>query len=472
MRITLIATALVATVLALVGAGVVFFVRHSFTTALQKNIRDIAVIVEFRAEQGTLPVPLEPPIQLDPQTANLRLTVQVLDGADHVVTSDEQSQGCAPILTMAQGETERTLTVEDPDFHPGHMVYVVALKPSSGGYTTIVAGSIDSAHDRSVHATKLIVVGWLNFVLLVIVLSWMTVGFSLRPAEWLRHQVVTITRSGKLNHRLQPVPGSDEISRLADTLNELLHGLDQAVSNERRFVADAAHELRTPLAGMTAFLEVAASHPASIDRDLIIKRLTQANRHLNNLVDDLLMLATLGARHQGHRRRLDLAGIIEDGIRHVDPGSIRIRFSHHGPAMVIGDDTQLTRVIVNLVENAVRHARSVVRIHLRNVGYFATIAVIDDGPGIPVADRERIWLRFVRLDNNRDRATGGTGLGLPLVKEILLAHRGLAWVADTQPGPGATFVVRLPLLPWGSRRSDAGVDKPSSAAALGTSGRG
>jgi signal transduction histidine kinase len=162
-------------------------------------------------------------------------------------------------------------------------------------------------------------------------------------------------------------------------------------------------------------------------------------------VNDLLTLAVLDARAPIKHRPVDLAGIVQDGMRHVDPGQIRVEERIAGPCVVTGNPTHLTRVVTNLVSNAIRHARSAVVVQLNNTDTHTVLTVVDDGPGVPQQHRRRIWQRFVRLDDDRNRSSGGSGLGLALVREIVVAHGGAVRVVDAVPGPGAAFGVRLPL---------------------------
>ena len=255
-----------------------------------------------------------------------------------------------------------------------------------------------------------------------------------------------------------------ELLPMVRTLNELLVRLAAAFEAQRHFVADAAHELRTPLAGMTAYLEVAANHPDLIEPSTLVDRLLSANSHLSDLVNDLLTLAILDAKAPIKYRPVCLAGIVQDGMRHLDAAKIRVEERIVGPAMVLGNPTHLTRVVTNLVGNAIRHATSAVVVTVHTTEAHAVFTVIDDGPGIPAEHRYRIWQRFVRFDDDRARATGGTGLGLALVREIVTAHGGGVRVGDAAPGPGAVFAARIPLVSLGQAAPRPAAAQPSATA--------
>jgi signal transduction histidine kinase len=260
----------------------------------------------------------------------------------------------------------------------------------------------------------------------------------------MRTRAAAITASRDLSGRL-PQSGSDELSRLAGTLNGMLASLERAVDRQRRFVADAAHELRTPLGGLTATLEIARQHP-DMARDTLLGELLAGHRRLGRTLNDLLVLAALDGRAPEAMTPVDLAGVVTDCSRRRVPDGICLHTGTLERAVVLGSESQLSRVIGNLLDNALRYAHAAVELSLTVSGGRARISVADDGPGIPESDAERVWDRFVRLDDDRSRASGGSGLGLAIVRELALAHGGTAAVRDRTDGPGAEFVIELPLL--------------------------
>ncbi len=267
--------------------------------------------------------------------------------------------------------------------------------------------------------------------------TYVFAGRALRPVEAIRARVASMSEKD-LDERV-PVPAArDEVGRLAETMNAMIARLEQAQKVQRRFVADASHELRSPLATIGAGLELLQnSDPGTV---VALRGETQ---RLGRLVDDLLLLARADERGlQPRRDEVDLDEIVEaerarpceDGVR------TEVRAAH---VRVVGDRGQLMRVLRNLVDNAHRHARSRVVVTLGREGDHAVLDVVDDGPGVPADDRVRIFERFVRLDDARARADGGSGLGLAIVAEVVAAHGGLVRVEDA-PGGGAMFRVRLP----------------------------
>jgi signal transduction histidine kinase len=278
--------------------------------------------------------------------------------------------------------------------------------------------------------------------------AWLTAGRVLRPVERMRSQATAITASGDPSGRL-PKSGTDELSKLAETLNAMLSSVEHSVQRQRRFVGDAAHELRTPLAGLTAALEIAQQHQ-EIARDTLIGELLAGHRRLSRTVNDLLVLAALDGRAQEKTMPVDLAGVVIDCSRRSLPERVCLNVGSLERAVVLGNESQLSRMVSNLVDNALRYTRTRVELSLTVSRGWARITVTDDGPGIPEQDRERVWDRFVRLDDDRSPAGGGSGLGLAIVREIAVAHGGRTTAGDATPGPGAQFAVQLPLLDAGN----------------------
>jgi signal transduction histidine kinase len=229
----------------------------------------------------------------------------------------------------------------------------------------------------------------------------------------------------------------------------MLGRLDRSAQQQRRFVADASHELRSPLARMRAELEVDAAHPESADSQATASSVLAETVGMQRLVDDLLLLARgdAGAPTALSSEPVDLDGVVDTVVGGLRRAGER-RIDTHGvePVQVRGHRGQLERLVGNLLRNAVRHARDHVVVTLGPTpGGGAELTVADDGPGIPIDERERVFERFTRLDDARTAGTGGAGLGLAIVREIAERHGGSVAVADG--APGARLVVTLPAAP-------------------------
>lgn len=242
----------------------------------------------------------------------------------------------------------------------------------------------------------------------------------------------------------------DEIGELAAAVNVTLARLDASVERQRRFVADASHELRGPLASLRADLEISLTHPSSTDWSVVAADTLSDVERLQLLTEDLLVLARIDARHELRRHPVDLATVASDAVTAIRRDGLAVTTSGiSSPAMMTGDRDQLTRMIRNLVHNAEVHATTRVDVSLHALGASLQLVVADDGPGIPAADRTRVFERFVRLDDARTRDEGDTGLGLSIAHDVVLSHRGSIEVAEPSPGrlAGATLVVTLPCRP-------------------------
>jgi signal transduction histidine kinase len=249
-----------------------------------------------------------------------------------------------------------------------------------------------------------------------------------------------------LHRRVPDPPGQDEIGRLAATMNRMLARLEEAQAKERQFVSDASHELRSPVATIRQHVEVALAHPAGASAGELAEVVLAEDLRLERLVDDLLFLARADERRQRLVRRLvDLDDVVlEEATRLRATTGVRIDTGEVSAGRVVGDASQLRRLVRNLLDNATRHARSTVRLGLATTDEGTVgLTVEDDGPGIPPEQRQRVFERFVRLDEARAREAGGSGLGLAIVAEVAETHGGAVTAGDSSLG-GARFEVRLP----------------------------
>jgi signal transduction histidine kinase len=276
-------------------------------------------------------------------------------------------------------------------------------------------------------------------------LTWVIVGRTLRPVERIRAEVAAI--DGADLHRRVPVPSADvEIGRLATTMNDMLARVEQAQARQRRFVADASHELRSPLTRMRTELEVDLEHPTTADPAATQRSVLEEVIGLQQLVDDLLVLA----RSDSWRSTVAAAGpiaigdVVADVVHRVrSPDGLAVEVAVAGRAVVTGLPGELARAISNVLDNAIRHARTTVRLSVGSDDGSVAVVVEDDGPGIPVVDAERVFERFARLDAARNVDDGGAGLGLSIARDIVERHGGRL-IVDTSFEQGARLVITLP----------------------------
>lgn len=441
-RTTLTASLVVAAALAVSAAGVLLTLRYSLERAgddvAQTRLHDLAVLASADALPPTLAASGEDDV------------AQVVDDSAEVVAATSNYLGYPAIADFVPDGDEpevRTVTgVPHDDEFEDYRVWAVNAETARGPLTVYVATSLESVSEamEAVRTGLVIVVPPLLAVLALI--TWIMLGRALRPVEAIRAEVADITDHA-LDRRV-PVPTSrDEIGRLAETMNAMLDRLEAASERQRVFVGDASHELQSPLASVRAQLEVALAHPAKADWPAVAADMLADTQRMERLVRDLLFLArTDDSRAPSPKRLLDLDDITLDEVTRMRATTgVRVDTSRVSAAPVRGNRDELTRLTRNLLENAVRHAASAVRVELSSHNSGVRLVVQDDGPGVPPQLRRRIFDRFMRIDDARDRDHGGTGLGLAIVKGIVERHGGFIKVEDSDPG--TRFVVELPQQP-------------------------
>ena len=439
LRLTVTGTLLAAVIFAIAGPVAISLYHGSLTDSIWGSVTGAASQVAAKLESSQqVPNPIPMPVSAGVPR------IQVLDARNHVVTGDPASAARPPMYRLPIGRSSQRAVLPHPAFlaASGVAVYAVRTATPHGPETVVAAMSLDPAAAQARKVAEFTAALAVGALAVVAAACWLTAGWALRPVERLRRQAATIAASGELSGRLAGL-GTDELARLGGTLNTMLDSLETSVHRQRRFVADAAHEMRTPVAGMTTTLEVARTHPET--SQTLVDDLLAGHRRLGRLVNDLLILAAVDGRAPQRAEPVDLTGVVTDCSRRPVPDGITLRLGQLDRVFVLGDETQLSRVVSNLVDNALRYAASMVELSVRQDGRQAVVSVSDDGPGIPAADRERIWERFARLDDDRSRASGGSGLGLAMVRELTMAHGGTVSVTSRQPGPGATFLVCLPV---------------------------
>lgn len=302
---------------------------------------------------------------------------------------------------------------------------------------------MDAADDTT---TAALAVGGPLLLATVALVTWRVTGRALGPVEAIRAEVAEITDRDL--HRRVPVPPTrDEVARLAQTMNTTLDRLESAGNRQREFIADASHELRSPITVLRTQLEVAlAVRDPELWPELISGALEDIER-LQQLASDLLLLARIDAAQPALAVRLDLGDVVRGAVESRLGDRVPVLADLASGVEVTGTELWLARVVTNLLDNAQRYAAGRVEVVLRTTGgphgRTAVLEVVDDGPGIPPGDRERVFERFTRLDDARSRDHGGAGLGLAIARD-LTAHHGGTLTAE-ESARGARLVVRLPV---------------------------
>lgn len=438
-RTTLAAAVVVSAGMALGGAYMVSTLHDRLVVvqrgAAELRARDVGTL----AASGRLPQSLSIP-------GEEKGLIQVIDLAGTVVSRSENVAGEAPILSAAirtlpswKGFRTQLPIGEGERF----AVISMQIKTPSGRMTVITAESLEAADDAAAALRRLLLFGIPPLILLVVLVARKAVSQALEPVNAMTKDLMEIT-SKHLNRRVTQPVADDEIAGLARTMNALLERLERSSDRQRRFVADASHELRSPLTSIRTALEVAQAHPSRIDPHVAIRDALQDHDRIDLLVADLLTLARLDeSALVGQPIEVDLATLAARDIaaRGLSPNIQLITALQ--PALVVGSENQLQRLIRNLVDNAVRHAAASVTVTTEVAGNQVILRVGNDGAKIGRSDVDRIFERFTRLDDSRTADDGGTGLGLAIVQQTVLAHGGTIRVVDDS-SHGALFEVSIP----------------------------
>jgi signal transduction histidine kinase len=434
-RTTIAATVLVGLALLAGGVALVWAMRDALTDEVRNVARVRAADTVAALEADTPPSYVAAGLDQDDDDA----FIQILDGDGNVVAASPLVAGDPAVARLDAGQSaEVAVTGEDDEF--------MAVAADAGRYTVIAGRTLDTVNESTSVVTNLLVIGLPILLVVAAFTTWLVVGRALAPVESIRREVDAIS-SADLDRRVPNPPGNDEIARLATTMNDMLERLERGQARQRRFIADASHELRSPVASIRQHAEVAQAHPERTTLGALAETVAAENLRVERLVDDLLLL-TRADEHtlQFQQRPVDLDDLVfEEAHRLREATSVRVDTTRVSAGRVSGDRAALWRALRNLGDNAVRHAASQVAFALSEQDGAVVLDVDDDGPGVAAADRQRVFERFVRLDDARARDAGGSGLGLAIAAEVVGAHRGTITIVDSGLG-GARFEVRLPAI--------------------------
>ncbi|MFI5909831.1 sensor histidine kinase [Dactylosporangium sp. NPDC051541] len=434
MRSALAASAVVAVASVFTGIAFVVAARVILTRNVDQDTGDRAAQVAGALDDDAALAAMMRPSLRD------RTVVQVLDAGGHVLRASALITGAQPISPLRPDPGQRRLEQRELPVSKDVTFRITALgvATAAGPRIVLVGQSIDEIDEGTEAAVGALAVGLPLLTVIVGVATFLFVGRSLRPVDAMRRQAETIT-GRNLHTRLPVPPTADEIAALAVTMNTMLDRIEAATEAQRRFVADASHELRSPLSTVVAGLDLVGDGPH-------VTRMRRESERMARLIADLLLLARVDENGlQLRRSDVDLDDLVyleRERLALERPG-LRVT-TWASPVRVSGDPHHLQRVLRNLVDNAARYAAGAVVLTTALNAGCGEVTVADDGPGVPVAQRDRIFDRFVRLDDDRSRSGGGTGLGLAIARDIVIAHGGTLTVEESPTG-GALLRLRLPL---------------------------
>jgi signal transduction histidine kinase len=440
-RLTIASTAMI--VVAIVAASLLLAwrVHASLLDSLDRAVQQRATDTAAQAAQGQLAA-------VGSIGADSTALVQVVTADGRVLASSANIDG-EPALFSFSAPGNGTVAVRQavsPVIGDSDKFRVAAVRATArGSSVTVYAAQSTAGIDATTNQLgAALLVGDPILIAALIAVAWLLIGRALRPVEMMRAQVEAISGS-VVQRRLQAGPARDELHRLADTFNDLLSRIEERSAQQLRFLADAAHELRNPVASLHARLDVAAQHPEVALTAEDGHQLAASAARLASLVDSLLSLAQLDAHRPMRQEPVDIDDLIFDHIERLTTSSgPHLDARRVSGAQIVGDRSALDRVVSNLLDNAMRHAATRVSIELYDDGDAVTVVVADDGPGVPQADRDRVFERFVRLDNEQATDRGGAGLGLAIVRDVIDAHNGRAHIEDNHPGARVVVVIPHP----------------------------
>ncbi|MFE0148181.1 sensor histidine kinase [Nonomuraea sp. NPDC059007] len=431
---TLFASFTIALLCLVVNTFVLVAIRETAEEYRANEVVGAALRVVHLIKRGTLPSTMAP----EPGGA-----LQVLNSDGKVVASSPNLKGKPRVSgTTPTADNSANISVEcDLYAYPGQCMVVSTFRvyEPDGDWYVYTVGPVVPWY---VHLSVLAFLIGISIALTVLVAfgTWKVVANTLAPVDAIRSKLSDITATD-LGQRV-PVPIThDEIRALALTANETLDRLQTAVEQQRRFASDASHDLRSPITAMRAQVEEALLYPDTADWPRTAEAIVGSLDRLQAIVTDLLTLAKLDAGASGAKEPVDLADlVISETIR---PRVKKVVTSLDPGVVVTGDRLRLARLLTNLIDNAERHADHTITITVREQDGRAVLEILDDGAGIAHDQRDIVFRRFTRLDASRNRDAGGTGLGLPIAREIATSHHGTLTIGDS--ARGARFVLSLPL---------------------------
>ncbi|WP_371785759.1 sensor histidine kinase [Streptosporangium subroseum] len=445
-RITLF-TGVVAALLCALMATVLMVAIHRFATAsLTDEIVADGGRIAIQVERGRVDYPLA-------RRQSRRL--QIVNAQGQVIASTQILQGKPPMATFTPGDKSLSTSIVCGGVFPAHECNIVAAQRAHrpDGEWIIYSASPVIPLWIDPWLASVICGGALVLAVAVTYLGRRIAVASLRPVTAIRAELDEINATS-LGRRVPVPPSDDEIHDLAESVNHTLGRLEAAVEQQRQFASDASHDLRSPIAAIRAEVESALQAPRETDVTQVGHAILGSLERLQAIVQDLLIIARLDAGGPGAREPIDLAELVTAECRMRHHMKNRCEFSLEPGVVVIGDRLRLGRLLTNLLDNAERHADSMITISVRRApgdegdGHrfphgMAVLEVIDDGQGIAPDKRELVFQRFARLDAARNRDAGGTGLGLPIARQIAETSGGSLQIEDSPRG--ARFVLRLPL---------------------------
>ncbi len=436
-RATAVATLLCAAVIAVAGVLVVHTLDRHLTDNSDELSRSRARDLLDQAVAGDLPQVL--------RNVNDDGVTQVIAADGTVLAASPNIQGRAPIVDPDWADEEwRTIRAPDDDETETYRIWLQDAETPDGEVTVVVGSSLEAVHEATGTLRRTLLVGGPLVLLALALVIWMVLGRALSRLDHIRAEVDGIGHN-QLDLRVADDGRRDEVGRLASTMNRMLTRVDASVQRQRRLVADVSHDLQGPLTAQRVSLELALAAPGTVDAEMLRDEVLGATGEMERLVDDLLVLAAADEGAPAVTSAVDLdAVVLEEAARALNASDMVVDTAQVSAGPVRANASELRRVVRNLLDNALTHARTRVEVRVGIVEGEVVLDVLDDGPGISVADQELVFERFHHGDPARTRGAPGTGLGLAIARS--LAERAGGRLELVPGGQGAHFRMTVPLL--------------------------
>jgi signal transduction histidine kinase len=372
------------------------------------------------------------------------LPAQGLAVDPHLLAAAQRGDTVAATLAPSDGEPLRLLV----------MPIGVGAQPGS---VLLVAETLAPQQRALAEVRWLLLACGALVVVLALGAAALLIGRILAPMTRLMREAAAVASTGHYDERVAVPPRKDEVGQFAQTINTLIATIERTLRQQRDFLADTSHELRSPLTVVLANLNLLRRDLEPYERELSVDEAASEAQRMRRLINELLLLAQADAAQVIARAPVRLDQLVKKALaaaRRQAPDHV-YQLQSADRLVVLGDEERLTQLLRNLLENAAKYTPSgtAVDVRLRQSGGIAQIVVADSGPGIAEAHLPHLWDRYYRVDKVRSRESGGTGLGLPIVKYIAEAHGGRVDVVS-EAGAGTTFTVELPLVPEIAERVD------------------
>jgi len=426
-RLASVATLILGVALLAGGAAFRSALRTQQRNEISEAARQRIAILTQMVESGTIPERL-------PSARDSPLFAQIVSPAGLVIASTTNVDDMQVMVDLAQWKPS-------PDLQEGTemvdraecRIFVLGVDTATGRFGVVVASPLRASEENMQTLTNQMVAIAPAVLVFSALLFWLLARRALKPVETLRAEVDAISAT-ELHRRVSMPAANDEVGRLARTMNSLLGRLDEANIRQARFVSDASHELRSPLAGIRTKVEVGLRNPDQTDWVPLARGVLNDSARMERLTTNLLFLARSEGAPSAPFTDVDLDDLVMEEVATLRMRTeVTISTGGVSGGRVSGEPDQLRRVVINLLDNAVRYARSTVKCIVKQTDGGVVIEIHDDGPGIPRDQRDRIFERFTRIDEDRSREQGGAGLGLAIVADIVRVHNATIVVSDAQP---------------------------------------